>query len=325
MPLLLSDRAVLSSPITLITARDAACAGIRPSACEHHRVRPGVYGPKAEWDALAPWQRYAARVHALVLSHPGVALALESAAVVHGIPLFGETRDLHLFDPDRTKTTRFGDVVVHASANTRQLGCVGSIPVTSLVDTIVDLARMVPPAHALAAVDAVISPAQGGGLSLGQVRERAEGQSNRRGRARLRWLWPRASTLAESPAESVSRAVIEWAGFEEPVQQPEFHYEGHTDRTDFGFRSNQALCEADGWGKYELDDPARAREHLIREKRREDRLRRHGHPFARWEAADAFRVIPLCRALQGAGVREVHAPQPAMLATLHRTPRALPR
>lgn len=205
----------------------------------------------------------------------------------------------------------------------RDVERVGGILATSIVDTVVDLARVLPHMPALTVADASLSRAQGSAVRLEDLRDRAAAQSNGRGRARLRWVWDRANGLAESPAEVVSRVVIEWSGFEDPVQQPEFHYEGHTDRTDFGFRSNRALCEADGWGKYDLDEPERATRHLMQEKRREDRLRRHGHPFARWDVRDAFRVAPLCRALHGAGVREVRPPQPALLASLRHHPRSI--
>lgn len=326
MPLLLSDRAVLDAPVPLITSSDAALAGIRPAEDRTlHRVRRGVYASRHRWSTLAPWERYATRVHALLRTRPDAVLCLESAAVVHGIPLFGETRDLHVYDMSATKTTRFGDVVVHASVDERTVTTIHGTLATTALDTAIDLARLLPPAQGLTVADAVISPAQGGALRLDDLAERASELQSRRGRTRARWVLARANGLAESPAESVSRAVIEWCGYEEPVQQPEFRYEGHLDRTDFGFRSNRALCEADGWGKYELDDPVRAAQHLQNEKRREDRLRRNGHPFGRWEPADAFRVDPLCRALGGAGLRPVFAPNHALLATLRAHPRALSR
>lgn len=323
MPLLLSARAAHDAPLELIAARDAARLGIRPrDDADLHRVRHGVYAPRTTWETLAPWERYAARVHAYLRVSPQAVLCLESAAVVHGIPLFGETRDIHVYDPAGTKTTRFGDVVVHASRDERAVAVVGGILATTLLDTAVDLVHVLPPAEGLTVADAVISPVQGGPLDARALRERVDERSGRRGSARARWVLMNADGRAESPPESVSRAVISWSGFETPVLQPTFHYEGFTDRTDFGFRSNGALCEADGWGKYQLDDPARAELHLKNEKRREDRLRRHGHPFGRWEPSDVWRVDPVCRALNGAGLHATRAADVAALATLRRRPRA---
>jgi hypothetical protein len=121
---------------------------------------------------------------------------------------------------------------------------------------------------------------------------------------------------AESPAESVSRAAIEWCGYETPELQRTFRYEGHTDRRDLFFPRSNAVGEADGWGKYQLEDPAVASRLLQEEKRREDRLRRGGHGVARWDLAGVYRLTPLRTALAAAGVLRERPEQPAMLATL---------
>jgi hypothetical protein len=102
-------------------------------------------------------------------------------------------------------------------------------------------------------VDAAISPRQGGISSStisgsGPRRRSPVGASlDSRGPGHTR-------TRAESPGESVSRAVIRWCGFEDPVLQAEFRYEGVTDRTDFLFPSSRTVGESDGWGKYGIDD-----------------------------------------------------------------------
>lgn len=299
--------------------------GIRLAPSSWMRLRKGVYVERASFAALAPWGRYVVRVHAFLRTHPDAVLCLESAAVLHGVPGFGEPKDIHVYDPDRGKSYRHADVVIHASSDPRDVEVVAGVAVTGLRDTVVDLARVVPPAHALAMADAVISPAQGGSLALDALRERSGEQQNQRGRARLRWLWENADRRAESPAESVSRAVILWSGFERPDLQREFDYEGCRDRPDFFFPSRGVVGEADGWGKYELGDPDAARTHLTAEKRREDRLRRNGHAVARWEMRDAWRVTPLCHALTAVGVPVVAPPQSGMLATLRSNPRQWPR
>lgn len=296
--------------------------GIRLDQLRWLRVRKGVYVDRADYAALPPWTRYAVRVHAFVRVHPDAVLCMESAAVLHGIPRFGETRGIHVYDPHLSHSSHHGDVTIHTSRDERELTTINGVRLTSVEDTILDLARVVPPAHALAMTDAAISPVQGGMLRLGDLRAHGDRQQNQRGRARLQWVWETADALAESPAESVSRAVMQWSGFERPELQREFAYEGHLDRTDFHFASCRAIGEADGWGKYGLDDPDTARQKLVDEKRREDRLRRNGHPFARWELRDAWKVTPLCDALAAAGVPRVAAEQPAMLATLRTNSRA---
>ncbi|GAA2907005.1 hypothetical protein JOD62_001158 [Microbacterium keratanolyticum] len=324
MSVLLADRAILDSPLDLVTSQEGRMLGLRLPASSHARIRPGVYARRAGIEALRSWERYALRVHAFRRQHPSAILALESAAVLHGLPLFGEPRDIQVYDPERPSSRRYGDVAVHTSRDALDVAEVSGALLTSLEETVIGLARVLPPAQALAVVDASISHADPNALDLRMLRERAAAQQNRRGNARLRWLWERADGASESPSESVSRAVIEWTGFETPVLQREYFYEGFHDRVDFSFPSCRAIGEADGWQKYVLADPAEAARRLAKEKHREDRLRRNGHPFARWELADAWRVEPLVRALRGAGLRPVRPRQAAFLASLARRPREKP-
>lgn len=317
MPLLLTDRAMIISPVELFTAREGEVTGLRLRSAEFLRVRPGVYARRAAFLRLSRWGRYAARAHAFVRTHPDAILSHESAAVVHGLPLFGETRFIHTYAAGSPTTHVRGDVRLHASVDPRDHSMIGHVRVTSLVETVVDLVRVLPPAQALAVVDAALSPVQGGGRHpLDEYRNRCSQRENPRGIATARWVWDNADRSSESPTESVSRAVIGWCGFETPELQREFNYEGARDRADFHFPSGRVIGEADGWGKYELDDPGTAAHRLKDEKRREDRLRRHGHPVVRWETRDAWRVTPLCDRLLAAGVKRERPASAAFLSTL---------
>lgn len=321
MTLLLPKRAISKSPLPLVTTEEGRMLGIRLPSREHLRVRSGIYVEREAYENLPAWRQYAVRVHAFVRQHPDAVLCLESAAVVLGLPYFNEPKDIHVYDPRRSASRRFGDVVVHTSRDPRTVGSTDGILTTSTEDTVVDLVRVLPPAQGLAVADAAISPAQQGVAELAELRELASAQINRRGCARLRWVWAHADARSESPAESVSRAVMGWCGFERPELQKEFHYDGFEDRVDFFFPSCHAIGEADGWGKYNLDNPSKAAEHLRDEKRREDRLRRHAHPFGRWDLADAWQVEPLARALRSAGVPIVRPRESTMLATIRHRPR----
>ncbi|MDE0545733.1 hypothetical protein [Microbacterium sp. C7(2022)] len=295
-------------------------AGFRPHAQPQlHRVRHGVYAQADEWATLAPWGRYLARVHAYALTSSSAVFALESAAVLHGLPVFGEPSSIHLFDPDRKRSVRYGDVEVHTSRDSREISPIGRtrLLATSLPETVVDLGRVLSPARGLAVVDASLSARMGHACCLDQLASIAAAQCARRGVRVLEWLWARASGVAESVGESVSRAVIEWCGFDEPALQEEFHFEGETDRPDFFWRHGAMVGESDGYGKYD-GDAEKIKSALIREKTREDRLRRHLGGFARWDMRDAVRVDPLAQKLLAAGVQVVADPQRAMLATLSR-------
>lgn len=318
---LLPRRAITRTPLPLITTDEGRMLGIRLPSPEYLRIRAGVYVDRASYLRLPSWKRYAVRVHAFIRSHPDAVLCLESAAVVLGIPYFNEPKDIHVYDPARRASRRFGDVVVHTSLDARVVGATAGIQTTSPVDTAVDLVRVLPPAQGLAVADAAIAPAQEGFADVSVLRERSDSQQNTRGRARLRWAWGHADERAESPGESVSRAVIGWCGFEHPELQQEFHYDGYDDRVDFLFPADRVIGESDGWGKYALGEPGKAAQNLADEKRREDRLRRHAHPFARWDLRDAWRVVPLAEALRAAGVSVTRPREHAMLARLAHRPR----
>lgn len=265
MPPSLADHASLTSPVPLIVSSELRMLGLRASNRRLRRVRPGVHARDAAYQQLHPWQRYAARVHAFARTHPDAVLCLESAAVMHGLPLFNETLQIHVLADSGDKSRTFGDVVVHSSVDDRDLVTIAGIRCTDLLATAVDLTRVLPPAKAVAVADAAMSPFQGGTVRRSSVDDVLDGQVSSRGRARARWAWSHADERSESPGESISRVVIGWCGFEAPELQTRFTYEGAHDRVDFFFPSSRAIGEADGWGKYDLDDPDAAAERLADE------------------------------------------------------------
>ena len=122
------------------------------------RLRRGAYVDTAVWSRLRPYQRYAARVKATTLMLPDAVLCLESAAVHLGLPVFGEPTDIHLYAPDRTGSRgyRHGTDVVHTSADAKEIVRVDGVRVTSILDTALDLIRVLPLALGVAVVDAAL-------------------------------------------------------------------------------------------------------------------------------------------------------------------------
>jgi hypothetical protein len=314
---------VRESPVELFRVRDARVAHQRYRPPEFVRVRTGVYAMRCAWDPLRPWERYLARVHAFAILHPGAIASHESAAALYDLPIFGEPRDIHVFDPGRSRSRRFGDVLVHTSEDCPPVHTTATgIRVVSPVHAALELMRVFPPAFALAVADAVTSPARGFGGRVDELRHLAADQVNRRGRVQLAWLWPRIDGRAESAGESVSRAVIEWCGFELPQIQREFHFDGFTDRVDFFWEGLRIAGESDGYGKYVAETPRQTVDRVVDEKRREDRLRRNLRGFTRWDWSDTMQVAPLRRALLQVGVAAVRPPALALLATLRAHPRS---
>lgn len=286
-----------------------------------HRIRAGAYVRKGVWDALAPWERYRLRVLAVARTWTSPIFCLESAAVLHRLPVFGEPAHIHVLNP-RGRSWAEGDVVVHGHADERRITDAAGMGATALADTAADLARVLPPAFALAVVDAAARRLAARGESV-DVSAHGRAQADRRGVRRLDWVQGRVSPAAESVGESVSRAVIEWLGYEAPVLQRVFTHEGVTDRSHFYWVRPRIVGESDGYGKYDADDPEAMKAHFVREKKREDRLRRHEGGFARWDWGDTMRFEPLDEKLRAAGLLPVRPRQPPMLQTLAQNPRSL--
>ncbi|MFB7892122.1 hypothetical protein ACFC1I_07985 [Microbacterium sp. NPDC056044] len=286
-----------------------------------HRIRPGAYVPKNKWDALQPWERYRLRVLAVARVWKSPVFCLESAAVLQGLPIFGEPTHIHVLSADGRSWSE-GDVIVHGHSSERGVTDAAGTRVTALSDTAVDLARVLPPAFALAVVDAAARILERSGEAI-DVSERGRAQANRRGVRQLDWVQERANPLSESAGEAVSRAVIEWLGYEAPVLQQVFSYEGETDRCDFYWRRLRIIGESDGYGKYDDADPDAMKAHFVREKKREDRLRRHEGGFARWDWGDTMRFESLDAKLRASGLTPVRSRQSLMLRTLAQNPRSI--
>ncbi|KAF2411720.1 hypothetical protein B1729_18805 [Microbacterium sp. B35-04] len=287
------------------------------------RIRAGVYLRKDIWVGLKPWERYRMRVLAVARTWKAPVFCLESAAVLQGLPIFGEPAHIHVLSADGRSWSE-GDVVVHGSTDDRKVSDAVGHCATSITETAVDLARVLPPAFALAVVDAAARILAAGGGSL-DVSAHGRSQANRRGVRQLDWVHARATAESESAGESVSRAVIEWLGYEEPEPQREFFYEGVTDRCDFYWRRLRIIGESDGYGKYDAADPKAMKAHFVREKQREDRLRRHEGGFARWDWGDTLRFEALDGKLRDAGLVPLYPRQPWLLSTLAHNPRSAVR
>lgn len=66
MPLLLSERADLVSPLPLVATTEGRMLGIAFTPGRWVRVRRGVYVERQPFEDLPPWKRYAVRVHAFL-------------------------------------------------------------------------------------------------------------------------------------------------------------------------------------------------------------------------------------------------------------------
>jgi hypothetical protein len=100
-------------------------------------------------------------------------------------------------------------------------------------------------------------------------------------RAELLDALARARPGAQTVLETFSRLALMEGGVPEPIlQQPFFDDEGLIGYADMWWPSLNVIGEADGLVKYA------SRADVIKEKRREDRMRAKGHPVVRWTFED---------------------------------------
>lgn len=109
-----------------------------------------------------------------------------------------------------------------------------------------------------------------------------------RGRSSIELVDPRR----ESWLESRSAVALHRLGLSIPTSQVDvFEERGrHVGRVDFLWADRGVVGEADGWGKYALEDETSAPWEAVRaEKIREDQLRDLGYEVVRWTTADVIR------------------------------------
>ncbi|WP_036283278.1 type IV toxin-antitoxin system AbiEi family antitoxin domain-containing protein [Microbacterium luticocti] len=312
--------AIRTSPIALVRWSEMPHAERAIARGEVVRVRRGVFALASEWSALAHWDRYLARVHAVALIHPDAVFCLESAAVLLGLPVMGDPVTVHVLLPPTGTSRQLAGVRTHRSAPERTIVRDAGINLTAPIDTAVDIARHRHNAFGLAVADAAlrVDPV----LDRDDLIRLNERRLSSRGRNIARWPLARATALAETALESVSRACVEWLGFPMPELQVTFRTHGVEDRCDFLWRT-YALCgEADGDLKYDgrFGDP-RAILHLQSE--RDSRLRTRFRAVAHWGWREATDVAPLRGILTGVGLPQVAPEDTAQLVSLRRalTPR----
>ncbi|WP_136611201.1 hypothetical protein [Sinomonas albida] len=279
------------------------------------RLRRGFYVPTSTWLDAAPHERFHAAVAAYARARPGAVFCGETAVFLHGLPVVKVPPFIDIAVPSTARLgTRPSTFAVrggseagrralkappppvrrhrHDLTDVQDVGEFHTIPLITALTEILATGRF---ARALTVADGILRASTAESLlelpelvsEMGQIRH-----GSHRRRAELVASLARAG--AESPGESVSRALMHLFGFPEPVLQRE-HRDGQglVGRTDFAWDvAPDPVGEFDGWGKYfqqELTGGEDPREVMRREKRRENRLLALGHPVLRWNWADLER------------------------------------
>ncbi|RUR01356.1 hypothetical protein [Labedella endophytica] len=273
-------------------------------------VAPGAYIRGDVWRDLDPRARHRLRVLASLERLRSEAVLCHFSAAAHwGLDIWQRwpsTVDILVADGGRSS----GSFRRHSGAAGRhETVALGDFRVTTVAQTAVDIALVVPFHEAVVTMDSALRLRRDGTVatSKAELLAAAERMRGVPGSRRAASAANFATHLAESPLESVSRVRIMEAGFPEPrLQEPFSGADGFRAVVDFWWPDFGVIGEADGRLKYggsADSDPQGARQAVIAEKNRENTLRRLSSGFARWEHNDVVRPGRLSSILLTAGLR----------------------
>ena len=271
---------------------------------------PGAYADGEKWAALKPLDRHRARVTAAARRMGAeVVFSHHAAAALWGIRILGDwptAVDVIIERASGGRST--GQVRRHATglsgvAITRLEGML----VTTPAQTVVDLARVLPFAQGVAAMDSALHrkrAPQPLALKDDLLELAAVARGPRLSRLRAAALF--STDLSDSVEESHSRVLIRELGFPEPELQVSFALPlgGHAD-ADFYWRQFDHVGECDGRSKYRDEEFLRGRrpeDIVIAEKNRENELRRVVGRLSRWEPAELYTPRRFYDRLVGDGI-----------------------
>lgn len=283
---------------------------------ELHRLSPGTYVPAAEWDALGDDARHLLLVRsAFPRVHPTEVLSHWSAAALWTLPIIGRwPTTVHVTAPPDAARRSTSTLTRHRRGLVDATALRDGLPVTSLAETVVDVARVAPFATALAMADAalrqhdrqnVVPPAAKDlRLELARV---IHDTIERRGIARARRVADIADGRADRPGESLSRATMIELGVPLPkLQHCIVSSTGKVYFLDFFWPDQNIGADFDGKLKY-LDpafrDGRTAEQVVYDEKVREDEVRLELNGYGRWDWTVAGSRRLLAERLRRIGLR----------------------
>jgi alkylhydroperoxidase family enzyme len=279
----------------VFTRAMALAAGWQPRAIDAEvrgkrwtALRRGVYARSAQVPPSGPVRVALDVVAASLATGSDVVGSHETAAQVHGLPLFQPYDGPPILTRDRTaghqRSHDTAPAPLVAQVPARHRARVHGAPVTSLARTAVDIARKGPALSAVVVLD--------GALRAGVSRQELEAVlADCRG-------WPGTVlaqpfvAFADGRAESALESVGRWRMHAAELPPPELQVlisdlDGPIGRTDFCWKALRTVGEADGFGKYRAADGTADFAALRAEKMREDRLRDAGWEVFRftWDEA----------------------------------------
>lgn len=253
------------------------------------RVRRGAFVSGECWAAATPSEQFRLRAIAIARSRPGDALSHHAALAVHGLPLWAQdpTR-IDLVTGTRRGSSRNG-LHLHPSAGL-EVVTVDGVPVVTVARSVVRSCLTMGVECAVVAGDAALRSGQ---VTIEELYVEVALLTPHEGRARAAECVLRMDGRSESPGESRTRLILQDHGLEcesqVELRDPSGRFVARVDLLAEG-----VVVEFDGRMKYRADaadqaDPDAVGRVVWLEKRREDDIRRLGHPVERVVWADLER------------------------------------
>lgn len=278
---------------------------------------PGVFVPSVKWKRLDERGRHVTRASAVAERLPPTAVfSHATAAAVLGYQWLGRWPDLvEVTDAEAARTRRGATSRTHAfPLSGSDIESVNGLPVTTAGRTSVDLAVTIPFRNSIVTLDSALESAvRPRRLARPLTLEAFDAALERRLPVRCHKQVARvrafANGLSDSGGESLSRVVLHERGWPCPVLQQEFFdAAGKIGEVDFWWPEFGVIGEFDGFVKYSrgsMSNGLAPADVVVKEKRREDRLRAHAkvRGFARWMFDDLSKPGRLDSVLAAAGLR----------------------
>lgn len=261
------------------------------------RVVTGAYVDAHSWAQLWPIDQHRIRVLATAerVKTP-VVFSHYAAAALWGIRMLGSWPAVVDVTQERASGGRSdGGLRRHCTGfDSVDVVTIDGFAVTSAAQTVVDLARRLPFADGVVAMDSALHRKRKPYplTSIDEINEVVARVEGRRGFRKARAAAAFATALSDSAEESHSRVQIHLLGFPPPILQQQFTLRnGDAAEVDFFWDEFQHIGECDGRSKY--TDPAFLRgrtpqQAVIDEKNRENELRRLVRQFSRWEPRELY-------------------------------------
>jgi len=243
------------------------------------RLRNGVYCDAEEWRSLEGRERHLLRCRAVLETRSSpVVLCNWSAAAVWGVPILGEwPAEVHVMAAPAAGGRSKNGIRRHPAATAVGVAEHRGFHVTVLSRTILDVVMASPFAPAVGSLDWALWRRNPWRVSRDDVRSELLRLNPRYGRRHAEAVLDFGTGLSDSFGESLNRAVMFELGYPVPELQVRFKDRSGEIVVDYFWRDLRIAGEFDGDAKYlrpAFDSHLSPAQLVLREKKREDRLRR---------------------------------------------------